>query len=53
MTALCSTLIALNLFLVLMFGYPFSGDMKIRPDALVVDKLIFERLLGINNDYQM
>lgn len=53
MTALCSTLIALNLFLVLMFGYPFSGDMKIKPDALVVDKLIFERLLGINNDYQM
>ncbi len=53
MTALSSSLIALNLFLVLMFGYPFSGDMKIKPDALYVDKLIFERLLGINNDYQM
>lgn len=53
MTALSSSLIALNLFLVLMFGYPFSGDMKIKPDALYVDKLIFERLLGINNKYQM
>jgi hypothetical protein len=53
MTALCSTLIALNLFLVLMFGYPFSGDMKIRPDALYVDKLIFERMLGTNNQSEM
>lgn len=53
MTALSSSLIALNLFLVLMFGYPFSGDMKIKPDALYVDKLIFERLLGINKKYEM
>lgn len=53
MTGLCSTLIALNLFLVLMFGYPFSGDMHISPDALVVDKQIFERFLGLNNEIQM
>jgi hypothetical protein len=49
MTALCSTLIALNLFLVLMFGYPFSGDMKIKPDALYVDQQIFKRMLGGNS----
>lgn len=53
MTGLSSSLIALNLFLVLMFGYPFSGDMRIKPDALLVDKLIFERLLGMNTEYQL
>jgi len=53
MTALSSSLIALNLFLVLMFGYPFSGDMKIKPDALYIDKLIFERLLGINKNFSL
>ncbi len=53
MTGLSSSLIALNLFLVLMFGYPFTGDMKIKPDALYVDKLIFERMLGTNNQSEM
>jgi hypothetical protein len=33
MTAMVSTIIALNLFLVLMFGYPFSGDLKVPPDV--------------------
>ncbi len=32
MTAMVSTIIALNLFLVLMFGYPYSGDLKIPSD---------------------
>jgi hypothetical protein len=32
MTAMVSTIIALNLFLVLMFGYPFSGDLKVPSD---------------------
>lgn len=53
MTALSSALIALNLFLVLMFGYPFSGDMKIKPDALKVDQLIFKNLLGLSDNMQL
>ncbi|WP_406694709.1 hypothetical protein V5E97_27015 [Singulisphaera sp. Ch08] len=40
MTIMVSTLIALNLFLVLMFGYPFSGDHRVSPDGFRVAGLI-------------
>ncbi len=46
MTAMCAILISLNMLLVLWFGYPFSGDRKVHPDALKVDQLIFENQLG-------
>jgi len=42
MTAMCSLLIALNLYLMLLFGYPFSGDLKVPPDAFQVDEALFE-----------
>lgn len=40
MTIMVSILIALNLFLVLMFGHPFSGEMRVEPDGLRVAKLL-------------
>jgi hypothetical protein len=43
MTVMVGIVIGLNLFLVLMFGYPFSGDMKVHPEAFRVDEEIFER----------
>lgn len=46
MTAMCSVLISLNMLLVLWFGYPFSGDRKVHPEAFKVDQLIFENQLG-------
>lgn len=42
MTVMVSTLIALNLFLVLMFGYPYSGDHRVSPDGFRVAELIIE-----------
>lgn len=43
MTVMVGIIIGLNLFLVLMFGYPFSGDMKVHPDAFKVDQSLFEK----------
>lgn len=53
MTVMVAVIIALNLFLVLMFGYPFSGDMKVHPDALKVDESIFKNKLGITRDMKL
>lgn len=33
LTAMVAVLIALNVFLILMFGYPFSGDLSVSPDS--------------------
>ena len=41
MTAMITLLISLNLLLVLWFGYPFSGDRKVHPDAFKVDQQVF------------
>ncbi len=46
MTVMVSTIIALNLFLVLMFGYPFSGDVKIGSDCFNVAQSIIEHRTG-------
>jgi len=46
MTSMVAILIALNLLLVLWFGYPFSGDRKVHPDAFQLDQSIFENQLG-------
>jgi hypothetical protein len=47
MTVMVSLLISLNLYLVILFGAPFSGDLQVSPEALHVDKLIFDDQLGI------
>lgn len=40
MTSLVATIIALNLYMVLMFGYPFSGDVKVGCQSFNVAELI-------------
>jgi hypothetical protein len=40
-TAMVALLIALNIFLVVMFGYPFSGDLKVSPENLRVALAVF------------
>jgi hypothetical protein len=40
MTAMVSTIISLNLFLVLMFGYPYSGELKVDPDSFRIAQAI-------------
>ena len=52
MTAMVAVLIALNLLLVLWFGYPFSGDRKVHPDAFRVDQQVFENQLGNHKDLE-
>lgn len=50
MTSMVSLLISLNLYLVILFGAPFSGDLQVYPDAFKVDKLIFDNQLGFKPD---
>ena len=47
MTAMVTLLISLNIFLILMFGYPFSGQLKVHPDTFKLDQEIFENRLGL------
>lgn len=42
MTALIALTLSLNVFLVYLFGYPFSGDVAVFPDAFELDQQIFE-----------
>jgi hypothetical protein len=48
MTAMVSTIISLNLYLVLMFGYPFSGEVKVEPDCFNVAREIIGRELNLS-----
>ena len=50
MTVMVAILIALNLLLVLWFGYPFSGDRKVHADAFQVDMQVFRSLSDGNHD---
>lgn len=50
MTAMVSLLISLNMYLVILFGAPYSGDLQVNPDAFRVDKLIFDNQLGYTPD---
>jgi hypothetical protein len=36
LTAMVAVLIALNIFLILMFAYPFSGDLRVSPESFHV-----------------
>lgn len=46
MTSMVTLSIALNLFLVLMFGYPFSGDLRVNPRGFKIDRAIFRNQHG-------
>lgn len=50
MTTMVSLLISLNVYLVVLFGSPFSGDLQVSADALKLDQKIFENHLGMRND---
>lgn len=42
MTVLVSLTLALNIFLVFVFGNPFSGDFAVKPDSFSLDRMIFK-----------
>jgi hypothetical protein len=42
LTAMVAVLIALNISLILMFAYPFSGDLSVHPDSFHVALAILE-----------
>lgn len=42
MTSMVAILISLNIYLVLLFGYPFAGDLHISTDAFKIDQGIFD-----------
>jgi hypothetical protein len=42
MTVLVSITLSLNVFLVYLFGSPFSGDMAVPPDAFRLDQKVFD-----------
>lgn len=43
MVGMVTVLISLNLYLFMLFAYPFSGDVCIRPEPFDIDKSIFEK----------
>jgi hypothetical protein len=47
MTSMVSLLISLNLYLVALFGAPFSGDLQVSPQSFQIDKTIFNNQLGL------
>lgn len=42
MTVLVAMTLALNIFLVFVFGYPFAGDNSVRPDSFKLDLGVFK-----------
>jgi hypothetical protein len=46
MTAMVAMIIALCLFLVLMFGYPFSGELTVSPDSFKITRAIIAYQAG-------
>jgi hypothetical protein len=47
MTAMLSLVISLNLYLVLMFGYPYSGDLKVDPEGFKMSNTIMDYQSGL------
>jgi hypothetical protein len=45
MTGMVALLIALNLYLVVLFAHPFSGDLRVDPHPFIADLKIFEGLV--------
>jgi hypothetical protein len=42
MTTIVALTLSLNIFLVFVFGYPFSGDISVRPDSFRLDLGVFK-----------
>ncbi len=45
MTALVATVMALNIFLLANYDYPFSGDVRVNPTAFQLDRNLFQGFL--------
>ena len=46
MIGMISLIIALNIYLMILFGYPYSGDLHVNPDRFRMNLKLFE-----NPDY--
>jgi hypothetical protein len=46
MTVVIASTLALNVYLVFLFGYPFSGAYCLEPDGFIVDRVIFKMTEG-------
>ena len=46
MTGLVATVMALNIFLLANYDYPFSGDVHVSPAAFELDREIFKKFLA-------
>lgn len=44
MTVIVTTITSLNLYLVYVFAHPFSGLLRVTPDAIELDRSIFEKV---------
>ncbi len=42
MTAVIAVVLSLNVYLVYLFGYPFSGVYRLQPEGFMLDKIIFK-----------
>lgn len=45
MTGLVATVMALNIFLLANYDYPFSGDVAVSPRAFELDQLLFQKIV--------
>lgn len=50
MTVVIASTLSLNVYLVFLFGYPFSGPYCVEPDGFLVDRLIFRMRGGGKED---
>jgi len=48
MTGMVALLIALNLYLIVLFAAPYSGDLRVKPDPIVKDLDAFDKLTPIH-----
>ncbi|MBZ0185004.1 MAG: hypothetical protein K8F91_02040, partial [Candidatus Obscuribacterales bacterium] len=53
MAALVGSSVSLNIYLVYLFGYPFSGSYCLPPESFVADRIIFKlRKQGLLNKFE-
>jgi len=48
MTGMVALLIALNLYLIVLFAAPYSGDLRVKPDPILKDLDAFDKLIPIH-----
>lgn len=48
MTGMVALLIALNLYLIVLFAAPYSGDLRVKPDPILKDLQAFDNLVPIH-----